>query len=66
MLIRKTVHYFLMNYVGGQLSDADSEVDKVVWLPFEVLPHRLTHVDERLMVKRAKAAIPAAVRSRLE
>ena len=50
--IHKTVHHFLLEAVGGELSDADLEVDEVAWVPLDELPARLSHADEcRLLDK---------------
>lgn len=45
--VHKTVHHFLMEARGGELSDEDSEVDEVAWVPLSELPTLLGHDDER-------------------
>lgn len=51
--IHKTVHHFLLEAVGGELSDSDPEVDEVAWVPVTELAQRLTYADERRLVARA-------------
>jgi 8-oxo-dGTP pyrophosphatase MutT (NUDIX family) len=61
--IHKTVHYFLMEPVGGDLSRHDHEFDQVRWIGFDEAPAFLTFETERALVARALAAldgIPAA------
>lgn len=51
--IHKTVHHFLLEAVGGELSDSDPEVDEVAWVPVADLERRLSYADERRLVARA-------------
>lgn len=55
--IHKTVHHFLMEAVGGELSDADLEVTAVEWVPLEVLPSRLAYSDERRLLNQVPARL---------
>ncbi|HEU4910749.1 MAG TPA: NUDIX hydrolase [Actinomycetes bacterium] len=45
--IHKTVHHFLLEAAGGQLSDRDLEVDEVAWVPLDELRDRLAYAGER-------------------
>ena len=45
--IHKTVHHFLLEAAGGQLSDGDLEVDEVAWVPLDELRDRLAYAGER-------------------
>ena len=56
--IRKTVHYFLMEPVGGDLSRHDTEFERVRWVPFDEAGGLLSFATERDLV--AGAAEPAA------
>lgn len=56
--IRKTVHYFLMEPVGGDLSQHDHEFERVKWVPFDEAGGLLSFATERELV--AAAAEPAA------
>ena len=51
--IHKTVHYFLMEPVGGDLAKHDHEFDEVRWIPFAQAPTTLTFETERALVARA-------------
>lgn len=39
--VHKTVHHYLMRFLGGELSDDDVEVTEVAWVPPRELPPRL-------------------------
>jgi 8-oxo-dGTP pyrophosphatase MutT (NUDIX family) len=58
--IHKTVHYWLMEPVGGTLDGHDHEFDEVRWVPLVEAPALLTFETERALVERA--AIAAAGR----
>ncbi|MEP6639100.1 MAG: NUDIX hydrolase, partial [Chloroflexota bacterium] len=60
--IRKTVHYFLMEPVGGDLTRHDHEFDEVRWISFEHAATMLTFETERALVARAAELLagPAA------
>jgi 8-oxo-dGTP pyrophosphatase MutT (NUDIX family) len=51
--IHKTVHHFLMEAVGGELSDDDVEVTEVAWVPLDELGALLAYADERRLVGQA-------------
>jgi len=51
--IHKTVHYFLMDPIGGDLADHDHEFAEVRWIPFEAAATMLTFETERELVARA-------------
>lgn len=61
--IHKTVHYFLMEPIGGDLSDHDREFERVRWVPFDEAPGILTFETERSLVATALGLLPAAARS---
>lgn len=50
--IHKTVHHFLLVAQGGELSDADIEVQEVAWVPLAELRDRLFYPDERALVDK--------------
>jgi 8-oxo-dGTP pyrophosphatase MutT (NUDIX family) len=59
----KTVHFFLMNPVGGSLEDHDAEFDEVRWVDLEEALAVLNHATERSVVEEAAEALgPAAGR----
>jgi len=51
--IHKTVHYFLMEPIGGDLDRHDHEFDQVRWVRFDQAPDLLTFETERALVARA-------------
>jgi 8-oxo-dGTP pyrophosphatase MutT (NUDIX family) len=58
--IHKTVHYFLMEPIGGDLDRHDHEFEAVRWISFAEAQHLLTFETERALVARAGAQIGAA------
>ncbi|MEX1170606.1 MAG: NUDIX hydrolase [Chloroflexota bacterium] len=67
--IHKTVHYFLMAPVGGDLASHDHEFEQVRWITFAEASSMLTFETERALVARAAAIVgedaapPAGARS---
>lgn len=51
--IRKTVHYWLMAPVGGDLARHDREFEQVRWVSFTDAPSLLTFETERALVATA-------------
>lgn len=51
--IRKTVHYWLMEPVGGDLDRHDREFEQVRWVSFDDAPALLTFETERALVATA-------------
>ena len=51
--IHKTVHYFLMEPVGGDLAGHDHEFEQVRWVAFDDAPGILTFETERGLVRAA-------------
>jgi 8-oxo-dGTP pyrophosphatase MutT (NUDIX family) len=51
--IHKTVHYFMMEPVGGDLERHDDEFDEVRWIDFDEAPTMLTFETERGLVAQA-------------
>jgi 8-oxo-dGTP pyrophosphatase MutT (NUDIX family) len=59
----KTVHFFLMRPVGGDLDDHDHEFDDIRWLPLSEALRLMNYPTERRVVEQAEellAHIPAA------
>lgn len=61
--IHKTVHYFLMEPIGGDLAKHDHEFDQVRWVAFDDASTVLTFETERALVVRAAAALLATADS---
>jgi ADP-ribose pyrophosphatase YjhB (NUDIX family) len=51
--IHKTVHHYLLEAAGGELSDEDIEVDEVAWVPLTELRERLAYAGERRLADTA-------------
>jgi 8-oxo-dGTP pyrophosphatase MutT (NUDIX family) len=51
--VHKTVHHYLLRFLGGELSDHDLEVSEVAWVPLAELPSRLAYADERRLAEVA-------------
>ncbi len=51
--IRKTVHFFLMRFTGGDVDDRDDEMEEIRWFPMERALKRAAYRGERDMLKRA-------------
>ena len=51
--IHKTVHHYLLEAAGGELSDQDLEVDEVAWVPRDELRERLAYAGERRLAETA-------------
>jgi 8-oxo-dGTP pyrophosphatase MutT (NUDIX family) len=56
--IRKTVHYFLMEPVGGSLDDHDREFEEVRWVAFDDAAGLLSFETERALVGLAAGRLP--------
>jgi 8-oxo-dGTP pyrophosphatase MutT (NUDIX family) len=55
--VHKTVHHYLMRFLGGELSDDDVEVSEVAWVPLKDLASRLAYADERKLAEVADELI---------
>jgi 8-oxo-dGTP pyrophosphatase MutT (NUDIX family) len=51
--VRKTVHFFLCEYVEGSTDDHDHEVDEARWIPLAEARTALTYPGERALIERA-------------
>ena len=51
--IRKTVHFFLMRFTGGDPRDRDDEMEEVRWFPLERALKRAAYRGEREILERA-------------
>jgi len=51
--IHKTVQHYLLIVRGGELSDADREVDAVEWIALDQVATRLAYNDERKLLAKA-------------
>jgi len=53
--IDKTVHWYLMKYIGGDTSDHDHEYDDVEWIEIKEASQRMTHRNEARVLEKAVA-----------
>ncbi len=63
--IHKTVHYFIMEPIGGDLAFHDHEFDQVRWVRFDQAPDLLTFETERALVARAAEVVDPTAAARL-
>lgn len=61
--IAKTVHYFLMEAVGGHLARHDREFARVRWIDLDAAPALLTFETERELVARVGRLLDAEART---
>ncbi len=52
--IKKTVYYFLMNYLGGNTKNRDHEMEQVEWLPVGQVEKRLTYKSDKTVWQQAQ------------
>jgi 8-oxo-dGTP pyrophosphatase MutT (NUDIX family) len=55
--VHKTVHHYLLEAAGGELSDEDLEVDEVAWVPMGELGERLAYAGERRLAETAASLL---------
>ncbi len=55
--IKKTVNYFLMEYVGGDIAKHDQEMENVEWLDKDKIEERLTYKSDKKVWQEAKSFI---------
>ncbi len=55
--MHKTVHFFLLRYLGGNTDDHDNEVDEAKWFPIDDAIKQLTHKSEKDIMQKAKVII---------
>ena len=52
--ISKTVHFYLLECLGGNVEEHDSEVDEVKWFPLKEPKKALSYKNEREIVEKAE------------
>jgi 8-oxo-dGTP pyrophosphatase MutT (NUDIX family) len=57
----KSVHFYLCDYVAGDIGDHDDEVDEVRWVPLEQAEAALSYRGEREIARRALARLRGAL-----
>ncbi len=56
-VVHKTVHHFLLDARGGELSDDDIEVAEVAWVPLADAAGVLAYRDERALLDQVPALL---------
>lgn len=51
---RKTVHFYLMEYVSGNTSQHDSEVETAEWFPIDTASQKISYNGDRVILNKAK------------
>lgn len=54
---KKTVYYFLMKYIGGDISVHDHEMDEVEWIDPELVEKKLTYPSDKKVWREAREFI---------
>lgn len=54
---KKTVYYFIMQGIGGDIAKHDWEMENVEWLPMDKVEDRLTYGSDKDVWKEAKKRI---------
>ncbi len=54
---RKTVHFYLMEYVSGDTSQHDFEVDNAFWFPFKTALKKISFKGDRTILEKAEAKL---------
>ena len=58
--IDKTVHFYLMNCLGGDTSDHDEEVEAAAWFPLEEAEALTVYPTEKKIVQKARELLKTA------
>jgi 8-oxo-dGTP pyrophosphatase MutT (NUDIX family) len=57
--VRKTVHFFLCDYVEGSTDDHDHEVDEARWIALSSASTQLSYPGERALIERLLSKTPS-------
>src|SRR5581483_189301 len=55
--IKKTVYYFIMKAVGGDITKHDMEMENVEWLPKDKVLERLTYKSDKEIWEKSKELV---------
>jgi 8-oxo-dGTP pyrophosphatase MutT (NUDIX family) len=59
--IHKTVYYFLMEYVSGDIAKHDLEMDNVEWLPVSEVEDRLTYPSDKKVWQEVRKDLASSI-----
>lgn len=62
-LIKKTVYYYLMEYVSGDITDHDFEMETVEWVQLDGVKNRLSHKSDKELFQEARKRLEKLVGS---
>jgi 8-oxo-dGTP diphosphatase len=54
---RKTVHFYLMEYISGSTAQHDEEVDSAEWFPLDTALQKISYKGDREILEKAKAKL---------
>lgn len=54
---KKKVYFYVMEFRGGDFKKKDFEMQKVVWIPIELVEKKVTHTSDKEMFLEAKKYI---------
>ena len=54
---KKTVYYYIMQYINGDITNHDSEMENVEWLPLDKVAKRLTFDSDKQVWEEAEEII---------
>ena len=57
--VRKTVHFYLCEYVAGSTEDHDHEVDEARWIALASARSQLSYPGERALIERLLSKTPS-------
>lgn len=60
---RKTVYYYIMKYIGGDITVHDHEMEDVIWLTPDQVMDKLTYKSDKDVYMEAKPKIEALART---
>lgn len=60
--VHKLVNFYLLRYVDGSTEDHDDEADEARWFPIAQAHERLSHDNERRIMRLAEKAIVGVIR----
>ncbi len=59
--IKKTVYYYLMEYLSGDISEHDWEMENVEWIKPEEVENRLTYKSDKEVWKEAQKHLTSSI-----
>jgi 8-oxo-dGTP diphosphatase len=59
---KKTVYYYIMEFIGGDITQHDHEMEAVEWLPVEEVDARLTYKSDKDVYKEARPIIESLIK----